>query len=222
MTNPLNKHRRQVLCSFKDSYVNYIFYSCCRHSHRSRTVKRFPLYEESKMFRLRQSCFFIFHFEKNIYCRLSCITWNHIGIIIARFDDCSYLSRLLRNHERRQTSSKVMSPRRLARARIPEIPLECVEGLGRGEYQEFGLLPCSFAEQWRVHDALKHIWSLGHKRLVIETNNVEQMEALLYLNCQQMELHAKSYVESLVLLDKAVNVFSENGVNHPIDSSDWE
>ncbi|KAK8973539.1 hypothetical protein V6N11_030729 [Hibiscus sabdariffa] len=157
-----------------------------------------------------------------------------------------------------------MSPRRLARARIPEIPLECVEGLGRGEYQEFGLLPCSFAEQWRVHDALKHIWSLGHKRLVIETNNVEvtiskvvylnvgigfdprtndykllivafydekiasldlncqQMEALLYLNCQQMELHAKSYVESLVLLDKAVNVFSENGVNHPIDSSDWE
>ncbi|KAK8503648.1 hypothetical protein V6N12_024820 [Hibiscus sabdariffa] len=49
-----------------------------------------------------------------------------------------------------------------------------------------------------------------------------QMEALLYLNYQQMELHAKSYVESLVLLDKATNACSENGVNHPIDSRDWE
>ncbi|KAK8593897.1 hypothetical protein V6N12_045970 [Hibiscus sabdariffa] len=32
----------------------------------------------------------------------------------------------------------------------------------------------------------------------------------------------RSYVEGLVLLDKAVNVRSESDVNHPIDSSDSE
>ncbi|KAK8503635.1 hypothetical protein V6N11_030738 [Hibiscus sabdariffa] len=55
--------------------------------------------------------------------------------------------------------------------------------------------------------------------------------ASLDLNCLQMELHGVevatgkislqgSYVESLVLLDKAVNVHSENDVNHPIYSID--
>ncbi|KAL4377499.1 hypothetical protein GQ457_02G032170 [Hibiscus cannabinus] len=60
--------------------------------------------------------------------------------------------------------------------------------------------------------------------------NSQQMEASLDLNSQQTELHVvddmahlqsiRSYVESLVLLDKAVNVHSESDVNHPIDSSD--
>ncbi|KAK9007034.1 hypothetical protein V6N11_019362 [Hibiscus sabdariffa] len=77
------------------------------------------------------------------------------------------MSRLPRNHDRRQTSSKVMSPRSLARARIPEIPLESL-----------GCFHVLFAKLWRVHDAFKHIWSLGHKRLVIETNNVEVVELL--------------------------------------------
>ncbi|KAK8484024.1 hypothetical protein V6N12_003699 [Hibiscus sabdariffa] len=126
------------------------------------------------------------------------------------------MSRLPRNHDRRQTSSKVMSPRSLARARIPEIPLECVEGPGRREYhilcfnfnvdgavrlsdsiatcgglvrdensnwiigffRSLGCFHVLFAKLWRVHDAFKHIWSLGHKRLVIETNNVEVVELL--------------------------------------------
>ncbi|KAK8503643.1 hypothetical protein V6N12_024815 [Hibiscus sabdariffa] len=58
----------------------------------------------------------------------------------------------------------------------------------------------------------------------------KQMETSLDLNSQQTELHVvdnrahllsvRSYVESLVLLDKAVNVHSKSDVNHPIDSSD--
>ncbi|KAK8593893.1 hypothetical protein V6N12_045966 [Hibiscus sabdariffa] len=61
--------------------------------------------------------------------------------------------------------------------------------------------------------------------------NSQQMEASLDLNSHQIGLHVdddrdhlllsiRSYVESLVLLDKAVIVHSESDVNHPIDSSD--
>ncbi|KAK9007031.1 hypothetical protein V6N11_019359 [Hibiscus sabdariffa] len=62
--------------------------------------------------------------------------------------------------------------------------------------------------------------------------NSQQMKASLDLNSQQVELHVvdvgtdllsvRSYVESLVLLDKVGNVYSESDVNHPIDSSDSE
>ncbi|KAL4378952.1 hypothetical protein GQ457_02G032270 [Hibiscus cannabinus] len=60
--------------------------------------------------------------------------------------------------------------------------------------------------------------------------NSQQMGASVYLNCQQINLHGidigadllsvNSYLESLVLLDKAVDVRIESGVNHPIDSND--
>ncbi|KAK8503637.1 hypothetical protein V6N12_024809 [Hibiscus sabdariffa] len=60
--------------------------------------------------------------------------------------------------------------------------------------------------------------------------NTQQMEASLSLNCQQFDLNGystavgslcvNSFVESLVLLDKAVHVRSYSDVNHPIDSSD--
>ncbi|KAK9016757.1 hypothetical protein V6N11_079251 [Hibiscus sabdariffa] len=60
--------------------------------------------------------------------------------------------------------------------------------------------------------------------------NTQQMEASLNVNCQQFNLDGidagvtflsvDSYVKSLVLLDKAVDVSSESDVNHPIDSSD--
>ncbi|KAK9016742.1 hypothetical protein V6N11_079236 [Hibiscus sabdariffa] len=62
--------------------------------------------------------------------------------------------------------------------------------------------------------------------------NSQQMETSLDLNSEQTELHVvddmthllsvRSYVESLVLLDKAVNVHNESDVNHPIDSSGGE
>ncbi|KAK9006825.1 hypothetical protein V6N11_019156 [Hibiscus sabdariffa] len=66
-----------------------------------------------------------------------------------------------------------------------------------------------------------------------------EMEASLYLNSQQMEFHVvdfgadllsvgsyvellsfKSYVESLVLLDKAGNVYNQSDINHIVDSND--
>ncbi|KAK8475067.1 hypothetical protein V6N11_079249 [Hibiscus sabdariffa] len=60
--------------------------------------------------------------------------------------------------------------------------------------------------------------------------NSQQVGASLDLNCELMEFHGvevgadilslNSYVKSLVLLDKAVDVSSESDVNHPIDSSD--
>ncbi|KAK8558892.1 hypothetical protein V6N12_042184 [Hibiscus sabdariffa] len=71
--------------------------------------------------------------------------------------------------------------------------------------------------------------------------NSQQMEASLYLNSQQIELHVvdfgadlisvgsyvellsvRSYVESLVLLDKAGNIYSESDINHTVDSSDYD
>ncbi|KAL4378249.1 hypothetical protein GQ457_02G027260 [Hibiscus cannabinus] len=39
-----------------------------------------------------------------------------------------------------------------------------------------GCCPVLFTELWGVNDALKHAWSLGHRRLIIETNNVEVIE----------------------------------------------
>ncbi|KAK9006547.1 hypothetical protein V6N11_018884 [Hibiscus sabdariffa] len=36
-----------------------------------------------------------------------------------------------------------------------------------------GCCPVLFTELWGINDALKHVWSLGHRRLIIETNNVE-------------------------------------------------
>ncbi|KAK9007024.1 hypothetical protein V6N11_019352 [Hibiscus sabdariffa] len=45
-------------------------------------------------------------------------------------------------------------------------------------FRSLGCCHVLFAELWRVHDALKHIWSMGHKHLVIETNNVEVVELL--------------------------------------------
>ncbi|KAK8558890.1 hypothetical protein V6N12_042182 [Hibiscus sabdariffa] len=67
------------------------------------------------------------------------------------------------------------------------------------------------------------------KMTSLELNN-QQMGASLYLNCELMEFHGvelgadilslNSYVKSLVLLDKAVDVSSESDVNHPIGSSE--
>ncbi|KAL4378492.1 hypothetical protein GQ457_02G032590 [Hibiscus cannabinus] len=39
--------------------------------------------------------------------------------------------------------------------------------------RSLGCCPVLFAKLWGVQVALKHTWSLGHKRLVIETDNVE-------------------------------------------------
>ncbi|KAK8503657.1 hypothetical protein V6N11_030719 [Hibiscus sabdariffa] len=60
--------------------------------------------------------------------------------------------------------------------------------------------------------------------------NSQQMGASLYLNCELMEFHGvevgscllslSSYVESLVLLDKAGDVHNDSDVNHPLFSSD--
>ncbi|KAK8503639.1 hypothetical protein V6N11_030734 [Hibiscus sabdariffa] len=59
--------------------------------------------------------------------------------------------------------------------------------------------------------------------------NSQQMETSLDLNCRQMEFHGvefgaellsvHSYVESLVLLDKAVDAHNEGDVHHSMDSS---
>ncbi|KAK9016750.1 hypothetical protein V6N11_079244 [Hibiscus sabdariffa] len=67
-------------------------------------------------------------------------------------------------------------------------------------------------------------------KMVLLNLNTQQMEASLNLNCQQFDFHGcsnavgslcvNSYVKSLVLLDKAVDVRSYSDVNHPIDSSD--
>ncbi|KAK8503642.1 hypothetical protein V6N11_030730 [Hibiscus sabdariffa] len=60
--------------------------------------------------------------------------------------------------------------------------------------------------------------------------NSQQRGASLYLNCEQMGFHrvkfgadllsVHSFVESLVLLDKAVDVHSDSDVDHSMDSSD--
>ncbi|KAK9006826.1 hypothetical protein V6N11_019157 [Hibiscus sabdariffa] len=82
---------------------------------------------------------------------------------------------------------------------------------------------------------------MGNAKMAALDLNSQQMEASLYLNNQQIELHAvdiradllsvrsyvkllsiRSYVESLVLLDKAGNVYNESDLNHPIDSSDYD
>ncbi|KAK8503644.1 hypothetical protein V6N12_024816 [Hibiscus sabdariffa] len=73
---------------------------------------------------------------------------------------------------------------------------------------------------------------MGIAKMVALDLNSQQMEASLYLNSQQIVLLAvdvgadllsvRSYVESLVLLDKVGNVYSESDVNHPIDSSDYD
>ncbi|KAL4353501.1 hypothetical protein GQ457_06G018870 [Hibiscus cannabinus] len=47
-----------------------------------------------------------------------------------------------------------------------------------GFTRSLGCCPVLFAELWGVHDALKHAWSLGHRRLVIETDNVEVVDIL--------------------------------------------
>ncbi|KAL4376894.1 hypothetical protein GQ457_02G032200 [Hibiscus cannabinus] len=87
----------------------------------------------------------------------------------------------------------------------------------------------------------KVLLHMGNAKMAALDLNSQQMEALLYLNNQQIELHAvdvgvnllsirshvkllsvKSYVESLVLLDKAGNDYSESDLNHSINSSDYD
>ncbi|KAK8484021.1 hypothetical protein V6N12_003696 [Hibiscus sabdariffa] len=82
---------------------------------------------------------------------------------------------------------------------------------------------------WKNGEVLLHMHNAKMASLDL---NSQQMKASLDLNSQQVELHVvdvgtdllsvRSYVESLVLLDKVGNVYSESDVNHPIDSSDSE
>ncbi|KAK9007051.1 hypothetical protein V6N11_019379 [Hibiscus sabdariffa] len=74
--------------------------------------------------------------------------------------------------------------------------------------------------------------SMGNAKMAALDLNSQQMEASLNLNSQQIVLHAvdvgtdllsaRSYVESLVLLDKAGNVYRASDLNHPLDSSDYD
>ena len=42
-----------------------------------------------------------------------------------------------------------------------------------GFFKSLGSCSVIFAELWGVHDALKHAWSMGCRRIIIETDNIE-------------------------------------------------
>ncbi|GMI79440.1 CONSTITUTIVE EXPRESSER OF PR GENES 1, CONSTITUTIVE EXPRESSER OF PR GENES 30 [Hibiscus trionum] len=98
--------------------------------------------------------------------------------------------------------------------------------------KEYGVVE-SWTKVLTLHSILRNthiprvMWFRKNGEVLFQVHFVKM--ASFDLNCQNIELHGvdiganlfsvHSYVESLVLLDKAVHVRSESDVNHPFESS---